>query len=90
MRFWKLSLVLSLATLVACTTEYSGSRDILVASNAGDGEMIKCKRGQKTGTRISSRVCMTLSAWRRQAKAAAEVTADLQRRSVHLQTIDGS
>jgi len=77
---WKGVAGLGLLALVGCAgtagtggaSTATGSAQQAVASNDADDDGVICKQVQRTGTRISDRVCTT----REQRRAAAEASRD--------------
>ncbi len=80
MTYWKGVLGLGLLVLVGCAgtagtggaSTATGSAQQAVASNDADDDGVICRQVQRTGTRISDRVCTT----REQREAAASASRD--------------
>ncbi|MEQ8517335.1 MAG: hypothetical protein RIC38_17185 [Chromatocurvus sp.] len=81
MTYWRVAVGLGMLVLAGCagtsgtggaaTASGSGPREAVASNTADDGGVI-CKQVQRTGTRISQRVCTTPE----QRRAAAEVSRD--------------
>ncbi len=84
--FYRTGLVLaSLLFLGACAGSSRGPDTVAstVAEGASDQDQMTCKKTQRTGTRISSKICKTNRQWEQGARDAREATEQIQRNATH-------